>query len=99
MCLLFSKQSAQFQTAENLRWYHFCGQSQNLGIDRLPPTQGAMHEHIRRAHNQGHTWHQTLTPLQKCLEPTDLGWSRGSNGELKPIRIPFVPQCVLQFVK
>ena len=42
-----------------------------------------------------------FTPLQRCLEPTDLGWLRGSNGELNPIltRIPFVPQCVLQFVK
>ena len=46
-------------------------------------------------------WHQTLTPLQRCLEPTHLGWSREANGELKPIltRILLVPQCVSQFVK
>ena len=80
ICSLFSKQSEQIKTAEYLRWYHFCGQNQSLGIGKLPPTQGAMDEHIRRAHLQGHIWHQTLTPLQRYLEPTDLGWSRGSNG-------------------
>ena len=101
ICSLLSTKHEQHKTAENLRWHHFCGQNQNHGIDKLPPTQGAMHEHIRRAHLQGHIWQQTLIPLQRFLEPTELGWSRGSNGELKPIltRVPLVPKCVLQLVK
>ena len=97
ICLLFSKQSEQFQTAENLMWYHFCRQNQNLGMTNFHPHKVPCTS--TSAHLQGHIWHQTLTPLQRCLEPTDIGWSRGSNGELKPIRMPIVPRCVLQFVK
>ena len=63
--------------------------------------QGAMHEHIRRAHIQCNVWQQVLIVHPTILEPTSLDWSQKTGvGELMPVltRVPLAPESVLEMV-
>ena len=46
--------------------------------DKLPPTLGALKEHILRAHVQARVWGQASVYQQKRLDPIGNGYSRGS---------------------
>ena len=80
----------------------FCKLKPNQGVEKLPPTQGAVHEHIRRAHLQCSVWQQVLIACPSILEPTKLGWSQKTAvEELTPVltRVPLAPESVLEMVK
>ena len=80
-----------------LHYSKTCGQSRvnkarvylfNTGarlLDRMPPSQAALYQHIRRSLLQaGFIWAQALV-LQPVLPPfTDWGWKRSSAGHLMP---------------
>ena len=102
ICQLFSSKKHVFSRAADLRWHLFCKLKPNQGVEKLPPTQGAMHEHIRRAHIQCNVWQQVLIARPSVLEPTTLGWSQKTGvGELMPVltRVPLAPESVLEMVK
>ena len=102
ICQLFSSKKHTFSRAADLRWHFFCKLKPNQGVEKLPPTQGAMHEHIRRAHLQCSMWQQVLTACPSILEPTKLGWSQErAVEELTPVltRVPLAPKSVLEMVK
>ena len=61
--------------ASHLRWFHFRGLGKDQGLGKLPPTQGALHEHIRRAHYQCSIWLQALLFRPIVRPPNELGWS------------------------
>ncbi|KXJ13180.1 hypothetical protein AC249_AIPGENE28202 [Exaiptasia diaphana] len=49
-------------------------------IDNIPPTQAALHQHIRRALYQGaHVWGQTLLRQPVLPNPSDWGWHQEDN--------------------
>ncbi len=99
---LLSPSKCTIKTAAELRWNRFCSLKSNQGVETLPPTQGTMHEHIRRAHLQCHIWKQALVPQPKLLDPTTLGWSRdGERGELRPVLTnePLAPVSVMEMVR
>ena len=52
VCEALRPKNCDITRASHLRWLHFCGLGKDQGLDKLPPTQGALHEHIRRAHYQ-----------------------------------------------
>ena len=85
------------ETWRVLHYSKACGQSRvniarvylfNSGarlLDRMPPSQAALYQHIRRSLLQaGFIWAQALV-LQPVLPPfTDWGWKRSSAGHLMP---------------
>ena len=50
VCEVLRPKNCDITKASHLRWLHFCGLGKDQGLDKLPPTQGALHEHIRRTH-------------------------------------------------
>ena len=50
-------------------------------IDRLPPTQAALVQHIKRAAYQaGHCWAQVMIVSPELPSPADRGWKRNDQG-------------------
>lgn len=102
ICKLLSPKSVDISQAAALRWHHFRGLSTTQGIEKLPPTQGSLHEIIRRAHYQCIIWGQTLVPQPTVGSPTDFGWSLSeASGDFLPIlsRVPLAPDSILQLVR
>ena len=51
---------------------------------KLPPTLGALKQHILRARVQARVWGQAAVPQQKLLDPLENGYHRDSDdGQLK----------------
>ena len=72
------------------------------GLDKLPPTQVTLHEHIRRAHYQCSIWVQALLFQPIVRPPNELGWSSNATwGQYMPtlIRTPIVPDSILQLIR
>ena len=54
-------------------------------LERIPPTEAALVEHIKRAAYQGgHCWGQSLIPIQNLPSPADWGWIKDSDGQWMP---------------
>ena len=50
-------------------------------IDNIPPTQGALIQHIKRAVHQGsYKWEQALKPSPKIPKPEDWGYKSSPSG-------------------
>ena len=102
ICKLLSPKNAGISQAAALRWFHFRGLNTKQGIEKLPPTQGSLHEHIRRAHFQCTIWRQALIPQPTVVAPTELGWSiSDTSGQFVPklSSIPLAPDSILQLVR
>jgi hypothetical protein len=98
LCQLFN---ANLTTANALRWHMFRQLKVNQGVEKLPPTEGAMIEHILRAHLQANVWVQDLRRKPNLLDPTTLGWSQEEDGSRLPIvsKVPPAPEAVVELVR
>ena len=70
--------------------------------EKLPPTLGALKQHILRAHVQARVWGQAVVYQQEPLEPTENGYHRDSNdAQLKPTTtdLPPAPEGIVEMVK
>ncbi len=101
ICNLLSTTTTVHNDSGALRWHYFRTMKASQGVEKLPPTQGAMHEHICRAHLQCHIWQQAHIASPTLLDATTLGWSHDPDGKLVPLltRLPLAPESVLQLVK
>lgn len=72
------------KTASELRWKRFKSLPSNQGVDKLPPTSGALYQHILRAHLQARIWSQDLVIHPKIPDPCQLGWFE-EDGQLRPV--------------
>ena len=70
-------------------------------MEKLPPTQGAIVQHILRAHLQANIWQQDLNANPKCLDPTTHGWTLKENRTYHPVvsTVPPAPEAVVELVK
>ena len=83
-----------------LRWFLFKQLKEEQGVDKLPPTQGAWIEHIRRAHVQANIWCQDMVLNPTYLDPLTLGWRIADKRLLTVLsRDPQAPASVLQLVR
>ena len=67
--------------------------------EKLPPTLGALKQHILRAHVQARVWGQAVVPQQELLDPLENGYHRDSNdGQLKPTTtdVPPAPKAIVE---
>ena len=103
ICKLLSPKNVALSSAAELRWHQFRGLNSNQSPDKLPPTKGSLHEHIRRAHYQCSIWKQALeADMQKGRPtPTELGWSisESSGGYIPTLsRVAIASDSILQLV-
>ena len=80
ICDLFTNKLAQCSKGKELQWLLYRQLKASQGIEKLPPTKGAIHQHVLRAHHQCHIWKQTLLPNPVILDPLTLGWKKGTDG-------------------
>ena len=69
---------------------------------KLPPTLGALKQHILRARVQARVWGQAAVPQQKLLDPLENGYHRDSDdGQLKPTTtdVPPAPEAIVKMVR
>ncbi len=72
-----------------LRWYLFC--KHMAESVKLPPTIGALKQHILRVHLQASVWGQASIAQQIFLDPLQNGYHRNSDGELTPTTTDILP--------
>ena len=70
------------------------------GVDKLPPTSGALNQHILRAHLQARIWSQDLVIHPQIPDPCQLGWFE-EDGRLRPVlsHKQAAPEAVVELVK
>ena len=59
--------------------------------DKLPPTLGALKQHVLRAHIQASVWGQADIPQQEFLDPLENGYHKDKDGQLKPVTTEHLP--------
>ena len=79
LCYLFCPGGVHIGQAKMLRCFLFKQLKDEQGVDKLPPTQEAWIEHIRRAHVQANIWCQDMVLNPTCLDPLTLGWRNVDN--------------------
>lgn len=70
--------------------------------DKLPPTLGALKQHVLRVHIQAKVWGQASVALQDPqLDPLQNGYHRDSDGQLKPITTDVLPapKAIIEMVR
>lgn len=74
ICRLYK---SPFKTVTETRWYLYS--TKQAQGEALPPTKGALSEHILRAHLVCTVWKSSLNPIQTPLNPLEFGWSTEGN--------------------
>jgi len=100
LCSLVCPKRLNIYQAKDLRWYMFKRLRRDQGVDKLPPTEGAWFEHIRRAHIQANVWSQDLVLNPVNLDPVILGWKLEDN-KLFPVlsKEAPAPDSVVQLIR
>ena len=100
LCQLVRTKKYQGETAGEVRWNSFKVQSGGRSMDKMPPTSGAWHQVILRAHLQASAWHQDMVCNPIKLDPCDLGWYM-SEGKFMPklSELFTAPSAVVELVK
>ena len=93
ICQAYSTKEFQSNAIADIRYYMYC----KNGIERLPPTTGALHAHIQRAHIQAHIWGQCDTLLINQLNPLSNGYYI-ENDTLTPLKsiTPMAPKELIE---
>jgi hypothetical protein len=56
--------------------------------NRIPPTQDALHQHVKRAvYQAGHVWAQSMTAIQILPDVVEWGWECLDNKQMPVISI------------
>ena len=88
----------QFVLSTVLTWHIFkksCAES-----DKLPPTEGALVEHIKQAHYQAMVWYHDNVAKPDIPEPSDYGWTVANSLCILVITyLPAAPKAVLDLVR
>jgi len=100
ICSILCPKGLHFSRAKDIRWYMFKRLRLDQGVEKLPPTEGAWLEHIRRAHLQANVWSQDLVLNPITLDPVMLGWQL-EDGKLCPVlsREAPAPESVVQLIR
>ena len=100
VCTAYCPKGIQLSSIPELRWHLFC--KYMAESEKLPPTLGALKQHILRAHVQARVWGQAAAPQQDLLDPLENGYHRDSDdGQLQPTTtdVPPAPEAIVELVR
>ena len=97
VCQAYRPKGLQIESIPELRWHMFC--KYMAESDKLPPTLGALRQHIARAHLQAHVWGQATVHHQNLLDPLENGYFK-HDGRLIPTitDLPPAPEAIIEMV-
>ena len=82
VCDAYWPNGIEINSIPELRWYLFC--KLMAESNRLPPTLGAIKQHILRVHIEASVWGQASIAQQQFLDPLQNGFCKDANGDLVP---------------
>ncbi len=100
VCAAYSPKGINIKAIFQLRWHLFCKHSSES--DKLPPTLGALKQHIFRVHVQTRVWAQAAIAVQDPkLDPLQNGYFKHLDGMLKPVTTEVLPapKTILEVVQ
>ncbi|KAK6167815.1 hypothetical protein SNE40_021754 [Patella caerulea] len=99
VCSAYSPKGIHISRIPELRRYLFC--KYMAESDRLPPTVGALSQHILRAQIQGRVWGQACIPQQERLDPMLHGYYKLDDMKLQPktTDLPSAPEAIVEMVR
>jgi len=97
VCQLYAPGTATVHVGD-LRWKLFS--KKQLEAQKLPPTRGALHEAITRAHYQAMVWYQDDMPHPQLPPATSYGWKKEGDRLVPiPTKDPTAPDAVTHLIK
>ena len=82
VCDAYCPKGIEINSNPELLWHMFC---KNMAeSNRLPPTLGALKQHIIRVHIQASVWEHASIAQQEFLDPLQNGLCKYANGDLVP---------------
>ena len=90
VCSVYSPRGINIKTISELRWHLFC--KHMAESDKLPPTIGALRQHVLRVHIQAKVWGQASIALQDPQpDPLHNGYHKDTDGQLRPTMTDALP--------
>ena len=99
VCAAYSTKGIYIKTISELRWHLFC--KHMAESDKLPPTLGALRQHVLRVHIQARVWGQASISLQDSqMDPLQNGYHKESDSQLKPTMTNALPapEAIIEMV-
>ena len=99
LCAWYGPKGIHISSIPDLRWYLFC--KHLAESSKLPPTVGALEEHIERVWVQSRVWCQATGMRQNLFDQLQHGYYLNFSGKILPTttRIPPAPQTILEMVR
>ena len=100
VCAGYAPKGITIKTIPELRWHLFT--KHMAENDKLPPTIGALRQHILRVHIQARVWGQAAIAHQDAqLDPLENGYFKDSDGRLKPTTTDVLPapKAIVELVR
>ena len=100
VCAAYSPKGINIKKIPELRWHLFC--KHRAESDKLPPTPGALKQHILRVHVQTRAWAQAAIAQQEPqLDPLQNGYYKQMDRLLKPTTTEVLPapKAILEMVQ
>ena len=90
VCAAYAPKGINIKTIPDLRWHLFCKHMAEGA--KLPPTIGALKQHILRVHVQTRVWGQAAIAQQDAqLDPLENGYFKDLDDQLKPTTTDVLP--------
>jgi len=98
VCAAYCPKGIQITNIPELRWYLF-GKHMAESV-KVPPTTGALNQHILRVHLQARIREQDSKAQQVFLDPLQNGYHRNTGRLLTPTNtdIPPAPNAIMELV-
>ena len=100
VCTAYCPKGLHTSSIPDLRWHLFC--KYMAESEKLPPTMGALKQHILRTHVQARVWGQAAHPKQVPLDPLQNGYHKDHDeGQLNPTTadVPPAPKAIIEMVR
>ena len=99
VCLRYCPKGVHITSIPDLRWHLFC--KQLAESNKLPPTLGALEEHIKRVRLQSRVWFQATVMQQQPFEPLNFGYYKDTDSQMLPVttKVLPAPQAIIKLVR
>lgn len=99
VCLAYCPKGVHITNIPELRWHLFC--KHLAESNKLPPTTGALDQHIERVRVQSQVWSQSTIMWQQLFNPLLHGYYESDSGRILPItsKILPAPQSIIELVR
>ncbi len=99
VCRAYAPKGINITCIPELRWYLFC--KTMAESEKLPPTFGALRQHVSRVHLQSRIWGQAASAEYVHIDPIGHGYYQDNDGNIHPHTsdVAPAPTAVVEMVR